>query len=78
MSIREISYNNIIIRKHLFDLRVRGIVMQVCQHMDEPLQWFNPYQFATFNEGIEDGVVNGPAVALAEEVILASHHRGAL
>lgn len=39
--------------------------------MGEPLQRFDTYDFAALYQRIEDGVVNGSAIAFAEQVVLA-------
>ena len=43
--------------------------------MGEPLQRIDTYDFAALYQRIEDGVVNGSAIAFAEQVVLAAHHR---
>ena len=39
--------------------------------MGEPLQRIDTYDFAALYQRIEDGVVNGSAIAFAEEIVLA-------
>lgn len=52
--------------------------MQVVEHMDEPFLRVDAYDVAAPEEGVEDGVVDGAAVVLAEKVVLAAHRRRAL
>ena len=52
--------------------------MQVVEHMGEPFLRVDAYDVAALEEGVEDGVVDGAAVVLAEEVVLAAHRRRAL
>lgn len=46
--------------------------------MGEPLQRIDTYDFTALYQRIEDGVVNGSAIAFAEQVVLAVHHRRTL
>ena len=52
--------------------------MQVVEHMGEPFQRVDAYDVATFEQGIEDGVIDGSAVTFAEQVVFAPHDRWAL
>ena len=52
--------------------------MQVVEHMGEPFQRVDAYDAATFEQGVEYGVVDGAFVVFAEEVVFAAHYRGAL
>ena len=63
-----------VIRKYLYYLFSRGVVVERLQHMGEPLQRIDTYDFAALYQRIEDGVVNGSAIAFAEQVVLAAHH----
>ena len=42
--------------------------------MGVPLQRIDTYDFAALYQRIEDGVVNGSAIAFAEEIVLAAYH----
>ena len=52
--------------------------MQVVEYMGEPLQRVDAYDVATFKQGVEYCVVDGAFVVFAEEVVFATHYRGAL
>ena len=52
--------------------------MQVVEHMGEPFQWVDADDVAAFEQRVVDGVVDGSAVAFAEQVVFAAHYRGAL
>ena len=67
-----------VIWKHLYNLLRRGVVVQVFKDVCHPLQRVDADNHATFNQRVEDGIVNGTAVALAEQVVFASEHREAL
>ena len=56
----------------------RCVVVQIHQYVGEPLQGGDADDVAAIEQGVEDGVVDGAAVAFAEEVVLSTHHRGAL
>ena len=42
--------------------------------MGEPSQRIDTYDFAALYQRIEDDVVNGSAIAFAEEIVLAAYH----
>ena len=52
--------------------------MQVVEHMYEPLLRVDSDYVAAFEQGVEYGVVDGAFVVFAEEVVFATHYRGAL
>lgn len=65
---------SVVIRKHLFYLLGRGVVVERLQHMGEPLKRIDTYDFAALYQRIEDGVVNGSAIVFAQEIVLAAYH----
>ena len=62
---------SVVLRKHLCYLFGRGVVVERLQHMGEPLQRIDTCDFAALYQRIEDGVVNGSAIAFVEQVVLA-------
>ena len=52
--------------------------MQVVEHMGEPFQRVDAYDVATFEQGIEDGVIDGSAVTFAEQVVFGNHPKQAV
>ena len=52
--------------------------MEGVEYPSKPLQGVDAYDIATFDEGVEDGGVDGPVVVLAEEVVCPPHYRWSL
>lgn len=54
----------VIVLDHLFDLLRWGIVMEGIEHVYHPFQWFDAYEVAAFNQGVDEGVIDSSAVCL--------------
>ena len=62
----------------MLDLFGRGVVVEVVEHVGEPGEGIDAHYVATFEKGVEYGVVDGSFVVFAEEVVLPPQYCRAL